>query len=100
MSLLESKISETLTAYERVMSPIRVTVNKKMAVYGDTDFTTYILIKAIFFALDHAVYLSEDDRLALYRLLKLNTSFNIESVVVLPPVIDTPVEDLPDVSPT
>ena len=105
MSLLESKISDTLTEYESIMSPIRSSINRGMMIYGDTDFTKYILIKATFFALDHAVHLAEEDRLALYKLLKLNTSFNIESVVVLPPVIvipppiDTPAEDLPDESP-
>jgi len=44
-----------------------------MYIYGDTDFTRYILTKATYFALNHAVHLDEEDRLALYKLLKLNT---------------------------
>ena len=73
MSLLESKISSELLNSESIMSPIRTATNKSMYIYGDTDFTRYILTKATYFALNHAVHLDEEDRLALYKLLKLNT---------------------------
>lgn len=73
MSLLESKISSVLLNSEDVLSPIRSKTNTSMYVYGDTDFTSYILTKSAYFALDHAVHLHEDDRLELYRLIKLNT---------------------------
>lgn len=73
MSLIESKISNELTSSESVMLPIRTGINIEMGAYGDTNFTHYILTKATYFALDHAVHLHDDDRLALYKLLKLNT---------------------------
>ena len=73
MSLLESKISSEIASSEVVMEPIRSKTNSSMFIYGDTDFTKYIITKSIYFALDHAVHLHEDDRLALYKILKLNT---------------------------
>ena len=73
MSVLESKISDEILVNESILSPIREYTNKKMYIYGDTDFRPYILSKSIYFSLDHAVHLSEDKRLALYKLLKLNT---------------------------
>lgn len=73
MSLLEKKISSELLSSENILGPIRLGINKQMGVYGDTDFRDYIMKKSIYFALDHAVHLYEEDRLALYRLLKLNT---------------------------
>jgi hypothetical protein len=70
--ILEGKISDELLSQEDVLAPIRERINKDMYIYGDTSFVKYILEKATYFSLEHAVHLSEDDRLALYKLLKLN----------------------------
>jgi len=88
MSLLETKIASEIALAELVVEPIRTATNNKMFIYGDTDFTSYILIKAIYFALDHAVYLDEDDRLALHRLLKLNTTVGRAAALLpVPPIV-------------
>lgn len=72
MSLLESKISQELLAQEGVLAPERAKINNEMYIYGDTDFRKYIMEKAIYYSLNHAVHLTEESRLALYKLLKLN----------------------------
>jgi len=70
--ILETKISSELLSQEDILAPLREKINKEMYIYGDTSFVKYILEKAIYFSLEHAVHLSEDDRLSLYKRLKLN----------------------------
>jgi hypothetical protein len=71
--ILERKISSELLSQEDVLAPLREKINKQMYIYGDTSFVNYILEKAVYFSLEHAVHLSENDRRGLYKLLKLNT---------------------------